>query len=64
MRNKITSVILALCAFFVLAFVCHERFYKTGNWAYQAAIAITLISVIVYASHMAKKIIDNDSTGY
>lgn len=64
MRNKITSVILALCAFFVIALICHERFYKTGNWAYQAAILIALIAVIVYASHMAKKIIDNDSTGY
>lgn len=62
MRNKITSVILALCAFFVIALICHERFYKTGNWAYQAAILIALIAVIVYAWHMAKKIIDNDGS--
>lgn len=60
MKNKITSAILALVAFFVFALVCHERYYKTGNLAYQVAIAIALIGVMVYASHMAKKIIDND----
>lgn len=62
MRNKITSVILALYAFFVIALICHERFYNTGNWAYQAVIFIALIAVIVYASHMAKKPIDNDGS--
>jgi hypothetical protein len=62
MRNKITSAILALVAFFVFALVCHERFYTTGNFAYQVAIGVALIGVMAYASHMAKKIIDNDGS--
>jgi len=62
MKNKITSAILALVAFFVFALVCHERYYKTGNWAYQVAIGVGLIGMVWYASHMAKKIIDNDGS--
>jgi len=54
MKNKITSAILALVAFFVFALVCHERYYKTGNWAYQVAIGVALIGVMVRLTHGQK----------
>lgn len=63
MRNNIASIILALCAFFVIALVCHDKFYKTGKYGYQAAIFFALIVIIVYGSMKIKQITD-DSTGH
>lgn len=60
MRNNIVSIILALCAFFVIALVCHDKFYQTGKYGYQAAIALALIAVIVYGSMKIKQIADDE----
>jgi hypothetical protein len=63
MRNNITSIILALCAFFVIASICSDQFYKTGNIMFQVIIGAGLLCLVLYSIKKIKEITDG-SAGY
>ena len=52
-----TSIIITVVAFVAFASICDDRFYKTGNVAYQIVIFFAVIFVGCFSINKIKEII-------